>query len=184
MSKSILAVLFAALLVGGGIAVLAVVLRLMLGGFCRGLIARLERLGFRRREQRRQRGDAYLAAGDVGRALREFRTAFFLSSIRCDRALVEAVHNHHASLLSRFIAITEERQGGSVRLMSLAKAEHLVAERTHLLRRHFVLRARRAGDGQLRAVRRKLRVNRRELRTCLSQLVAEAHRCGAGGRFH
>ncbi len=87
-------------------------------------------------------------------------------------------------LLSRFIAVTEEVQGGTVRLMSLAKVDRLLTERGDLQRRYFVVRAKGTRDGELRNIYRKLRENRRELEACLRQLEAEIAGSRSVARYH
>jgi hypothetical protein len=144
----------------------------------------IERRRFASRQERGRRGDRYLESGDVPRALEAFLGAFYLDTIVSDRDLLSAVHNHHTGLLSRLITVTEEVQGGTVRLMSLAKADKLLTERTDLHRRYF-----RARDGAGRAehtrdLYRKLHENRRELRTCLRQLVSEITASRAAEQFH
>ncbi len=143
----------------------------------------LERLRFTRAQQRSRRGDAFLQRGEVEKALREFSRSFYLDAHISDRGLLSEVHNHHTGLLSRFIAVTDDLQGGTVRLMSLAKAERLLSERTDLQRRHLSLRDRRQ-RGALRDIQQKLRENRGELQACLKQLVAEIQASRRVQRLH
>ena len=120
-----------------------------------------------------RRGDALRERGDLDGALRAFEAAFFLSAVR-NRGLASTVANHHTGLLSRLIAITEDVQGGTVRLLSLAKVDRLLSERSELQRRYL-------GNAGVAHWRRRREVgcqlgqNRHELRAALRQLIAEIH---------
>jgi hypothetical protein len=165
--------LFAFVLVLFSLALILFIVSLLYAAVHLPLGRALERRRFANRQERSRRGDRYLEVGDVPRALEAFLGAFYLDTIVSDRELLSAVHNHHTGLLSRLITVTEEVQGGTVRLMSLAKADKLLTERIDLHRRYF-----RARDGggrveQTRDLYRKLHENRRELRACLRQLVIE-----------
>src|SRR4051812_44515037 len=87
-----------------------------------------ERQRFARSVARARRCDGLLREGNTDQALRELRAAFYLHPVS-NRALASAVANHHTALLSRLIAITNDVQGGSVRLLSLAKTDRLLTER-------------------------------------------------------
>ena len=179
-----LSAILAALLVVVSIALLLFVVSLLFNALHFPIGKMIEQRRFARRQERGRRGDAFLERGDVDRALQEFRSAFFFAPIVSDRNLLSRVHNHHTGLLSRFIAVTEDLQGGTVRLMSLAKVDRLLNERSDLQRRYFNLRDRRNRDGQLRDVYRKLAENRRELEACLRQLVAEIRASRPVARYH
>ncbi|MBI1814484.1 MAG: hypothetical protein HYR72_05870 [Deltaproteobacteria bacterium] len=135
-----------------------------------GVIANLERWRINRYVERARRGDVLRERGDLDGALREFQAAFFLSPIR-SRSLASMVVNHHTGLLSRLLAVTEDVQGGTVRLFSLAKVDRLLNERSDLQRRYFV--SRNAGDRRHRELAQQLTQNRRELHAALRQLIVE-----------
>jgi len=173
----------ALLLVLGSLALVLFLVSLLFNALHLPLGRTLERRRFGARQERARRGDALLESGDVAGALAEFRRSFYLDTVVSDRTLLATVHNHHTGLLSRLIAVTEEVQGGTVRLMSLAKADRLLNERADLQRRYF--RARDGGHStQAREHYRKLRQNRRELQTCLEQLVAEIGAARPEERVH
>lgn len=178
-----LSALLALLLVLGSVALLLFLVSVLFNAAHIPLGGAVERRRFAARQERSKRGDRLLESGDVSRALTEFRRSFYLETIVSDRTLLAPVHNHHTGLLSRLIAVTEEVQGGTVRLMSLAKADRLLSERIDLHRRYF-----RARDGtnaaQTRDLYAKLEQNRRELAVCLQQLVAEISASRAEERVH
>lgn len=168
-----LSVLLALVLAAVSLALLLLVVSLLFNALHFPIGQALERRRFARLQERRRRGDTCLERGELEGALRAFRAAFYLTPIVSDPSLVSEVHNHHTGLLSRFIAVTEELQGGTVRLMSLAKADRLLTERSDLQRRYFTARQRRARDGTLGEMYDRLGGNRRELELCLTQLVGE-----------
>jgi hypothetical protein len=135
------------------------------------LLAVMERRSVERCLTRSRRGDVLRERGDLEGALREFHGAFFLYLVR-DRQLASRVANHHTGLLSRLIAITEEVQGGTVRLFSLAKVDRLLSERSELQRRYFNRRASPKRES-LREIEQQMDENRNELRAALEQLVGE-----------
>ncbi len=141
-----------------------------------------ERQRFARHAARARRADALLQRGNVEQALRQLRAAFYLRAVR-SRALASAVANHHTALLSRLIAITSDVQGGSVRLLSLAKADRLLTERSELQRRYFAARqgARRE---RVREIEAQLHANSGELEGTLQQLVAEVRAARQPARSH
>lgn len=178
-----LSAFFALLVVAASVALLLFLISLLFNALHLPLGGALERRRFTQSQERSRRGDKLLESGDVPGALEEFRKAFFLDPIVSDRTLLSPVHNHHTGLLSRLIAVTEEVHGG-VRLMSLAKADKLLNERSDLQRRYF-----RAVDGQRnsgppRELYSKLKQNRGELQVCLRQLVGEIGSARAGERIH
>jgi len=179
-----LSAVFALLLVAASVALLLFIISLLFNAVHFPLGRVLERRRFTLSQERGKRGDRLLRDGDVDRALEEFRKAFYLDSIVSDRTLLSPVHNHHTGLLSRLIAVTEEVQGGTVRLMSLAKVDRLLNERTDLQRRYFRARDGKGSAGLPRDLYGKLKQNRRELQTCLRQLVAEIAASGRGERVH
>jgi len=97
---------------------------LPLGGF-------FERQRFARYVARARRCDQLMQHGDTEQALRQLRAAFYLYAVS-NRGLASSVANHHTALLSRLIAITSELQDGTVRLLSLAKTDRLLTERSEL----------------------------------------------------
>ena len=176
--------LLAILLVAGSVALLLFIISLLFNAVHFPLGRAIERRRFAQSQERSRRGDKLLQDGDVLRALEEFRKAFYLDAIVSDRTLLSPVHNHHTGLLSRLIAVTDEVQGGTVRLMSLAKADRLLSERSDLQRRYFRARDGNGSAGHPRELYRKLRQNRRDLQLCLRQLVGEIAASRAEERFH
>jgi hypothetical protein len=174
---------FALVLVAASVALLLFIVSLLFNAIHLPLGGAIERRRFAQSQERARRGDKVLGNGDVPRALEEFRKAFYLDAIVSDRTLLAQVHNHHTGLLSRLIAVTEEVHGG-IRLMSLAKADRLLNERTDLQRRYFRARDGNLSAGQPRELYGKLRTNRHELQLCLRQLVGEIATQRAGERYH
>jgi len=151
-------------------ALLFAAVRAPLGGF-------FERQRFARHVARAERGDALLREGRGDEALPLLLDSFYLGIVR-SRGLSSTVNNHHTGLLSRLIAMTSEAQGGTVRLLSLAKADRLLAERVVLQKRYFSTRQ---GPSH-RTVLEQLETNRRELRATLTQLIDEVRGARAQGR--
>lgn len=141
-----------------------------------------ERQRFARYAARARRCDALLQQGNVEPALRELQAAFYLPVVT-SRPLASTVANHHTALLSRLIAITSELQGGSVRLLSLAKTDRLLTERSELQRRYFAVRQG-APRERLHAIQAQLQTNSRELGTALQQLIAEVRGARQSTRYH
>jgi hypothetical protein len=126
---------------------------------------------FAAHQQKAKQSDVLLKLGAADAALRQLRAAFFLEPVR-QPALLSEVVNHHAALLARMISLTNELCGGSVRLLSLAKADRLLSERNELQRRYL-----RAYENlqpvRLRDLTQELECNRMELEQALDQLFAE-----------
>jgi hypothetical protein len=162
---------------GAALALLAYISALLLGAARAPLGGFLERRLFARHVARAERGDALLRQGRGDEALPLLLDSFYLATVRT-RGLSGTVNNHHTGLLSRLIALTSEAQGGTVRLLSLAKADRLLAERAALQKRFFSTRP---GSPQ-RAVAEQLDGNRRELRATLAQLVEEVRAARRQGR--
>jgi hypothetical protein len=114
--------------------------------------------------------------------LRQLRAAFYLYAVS-NRALASTVANHHTALLSRLIAITSDVQGGTVRLLSLAKADRLLTERSELQRRFFAAKQG-APRLRLREIQRQLDANSRELAAALQQLISEVRAARQPPRYH
>jgi hypothetical protein len=142
----------------------------------------LERQRFARYVARARRCDGLMQQGHTDQALQELRAAFYLHAVS-SRALGSAVANHHTALLSRLIAITSDLQGGTVRLLSLAKTDRLLTERSELQRRYFALRQG-APRQRVRDLQAQLRSNSRELEAALQQLIAEVHAARQPARYH
>ncbi|HUI24563.1 MAG TPA: hypothetical protein VL403_00660 [Candidatus Kryptonia bacterium] len=129
-----------------------------------------------------RRGDALREQGNLDAALHAYQAGFFLHPVR-DRQLATTVANHHTGLLSRLISITEDMQGGTVRLFSLAKVDRLLNERSDLQRRY--LANRQSSDRQRqREVDRQLAQNRSELQAALRQLIVEIQGSRPAERLH
>lgn len=149
--------------------------RLPLGGV-------LERRRFARHAARARRCDELLERGETDEALRQLQAAFYLYAVH-NRSLAGAVTNHHTALLSRLIAITSDVQGGTVRLLSLAKADRLLSERSELQKRYFT--ARQGGRPEhLSNLQSHLDSNARELAATLRQLIAEVAAARQPPRVH
>ena len=174
--------LLATVLVFAAMGVLLYLVGLLFNAASLPLGGLFERQRFARHAARLRRGDALMEQGNVEQALREFRAAFYLHAV-VSRSLGSAVANHHTALLSRLIAITSDVQGGSVRLLSLAKADRLLTERSELQRRYFAARqgARRE---RVREIQAQLQSNSAELSAALQQLVAEVHAARQPARYH
>jgi hypothetical protein len=141
-----------------------------------------ERQRFARRVARARRCDALLQQGRVEPALRQLRRAFYLHLVS-NRSLASAVANHHTALLSRLLAITSGVQGGTVRLLSLAKTDRLLTERSELQRRYVAARQGPRRE-RLRELEAQLHANGRELGTAVRQLVTEVRAARQPERSH
>jgi hypothetical protein len=142
----------------------------------------IERQRFARYVARARRCDALMQRGQTEQALRQLRAAFYLYAVT-NRALAGAVTNHHTALLSRLIAITSDLQGGTVRLLSLAKTDRLLTERSELQRRYFAAKqgARRE---RVREIQAQLQTNSRELESAVQQLISEVRAARQPARYH
>ena len=174
--------LLAAVLVFAAMGVLLYLVGLLFNAASLPLGGLFERQRFARHVARLRRGDALLQQGDVEQALRQLRAAFYLHAVG-SRSLASNVANHHTALLSRLIAITSDVQGGSVRLLSLAKTDRLLTERSELQRRYFAARqgARRE---RVREIQAQLHANGNELEATLQQLIAEVRAARQPARSH
>jgi hypothetical protein len=142
----------------------------------------LERQRFARYVARARRCDMLMQRGETDHALRQLRAAFYLYAVT-NRTLASAVANHHTGLLSRLISITSDVQGGTVRLLSLAKTDRLLTERSELQRRYFA--AKQSPRSQRsREMHHQLLQNSRELEAALAQLIAEVHAARQPARYH
>jgi len=142
----------------------------------------LERRRFARHVARARRCDGLLQEGRTDQALQQLRGAFYLHPVS-NRALASSVANHHTGLLSRLIAITADVQGGTVRLLSLAKTDRLLTERSELQRRYFAVRQSSTRQ-RVRELQEQLRANSRDLEAALQQLIAEVHAARQPPRYH
>ena len=142
----------------------------------------LERQRFARHVERARRSDELLQQGDVEEALADIRAAFYLYAVY-NRNLASAVANHHTGLLARLIAITSDLQGGGVRLLSLAKTDRLLSERSDLQLRYFAARQGAPRD-RVREILHRLGQNSRELDAALQQLVNEVGNARRPALFH
>ncbi len=130
-----------------------------------------ERRRFARYEARASQCDELIKHGEQQRALELLHAAFYPYTVR-HRELASRVVNHHTALLSRAIALTAEAQGGTVRLLSLAKVDRLLSERSALQRRYFSASPGKGKDSR-HEVNVALRMNGRDLSAALHQLVTE-----------
>jgi hypothetical protein len=131
---------------------------------------------------RARRCDDLLKRGATDEALRQIQAAFYLHAVH-NRALASSVTNHHTALLSRLIALTSDVQGGTVRLLSLAKTDRLLTERSELQRRYFSARQSTRPE-RLRDLQTQLDANAHELTVTLQQLVAEVAATRQPPRYH
>lgn len=182
MIATMLNALLATLLVFASAGLLLYLISLLFSAASLPLGSWLERQRFARYVARARRCDALMLRGDAEHALRQLRAAFFLYAVH-SRSLASAVANHHTGLLSRLISITSDVQGGTVRLLSLAKTDRLLTERSELQRRYFAVRQS-ARVPRRREIRQQLEVNRRELEGALQQLVAEVGAAWQSPRYH
>ena len=174
--------LLATLLVVVSLGLLLYLLSLVFNAASLPLGGLLERQRFARCAARARRCDALLQQGNIDAALRQLRGAFYLHPVST-RALSSTVANHHTALLSRVLSVTNDLQGGTVRLLSLAKTDRLLAERSELQRRYFAAKQSRRSE-RVREIQRQLRVNSRELDAALEQLLAEVRAAHQPARFH
>ncbi len=142
----------------------------------------LERRRFARYVSRARRCDAFIQQGRTDQALRHLQSAFYLHEVST-RALASSVANHHTGLLSRLISMTSDLQDGTVRLLSLAKTDRLLTERSELQRRYFAARQSPRRD-RIRDLRAQLHANSRELHSAVEQLIAEARSLRQPPRYH
>jgi hypothetical protein len=177
-----LATFVAIVLAVASLAVISYVLRLVWRAAFPSLRPLFERQRIDRYVARARRGDECLQKGELDAALAEFQAALYPHVAR-ERALAQAVINHHVGLLSRFIAAADHLHGERVRLMSLAKADRLFQERIALQRRYLTVLQ--GGSRQrLREIDHQLGSNTRELRTTLAKLAGEIKAERGGVRYH
>lgn len=174
--------LFATLLVFVSVGLMLYLIGLLFNAASLPLGGLLERQRFARHVARARRCDGLLQQGRTDQALQELLAAFYLHAVN-SKALASAVANHHTALLSRLIAITSDVQGGTVRLLSLAKTDRLLTERSELQRRYFAARQG-AARQRLAQLTEQLRTNSRDLEAALHQLIAEVHAVRQPARYH
>lgn len=174
--------LLATVLVFASIGLLLYLVGLLFNAASLPLGGLLERQRFARYVARARRCDAFMQHGDVDAALEQLRAAFYLHAV-ANRSLATAVANHHTGLLSRLISITSDLQGGSVRLLSLAKTDRLLTERSELQRRYFAAKQSPRSERR-RELRRQLEANGRDLEAALQQLIAEVRAARQPARYH
>jgi len=174
--------LLATILVFASVGVLLYLVGLLFNAASLPLGGVLERQRFARYVARARRCDALMQEGQMDRALGVLRAAFYLHAVS-NRALAGSVANHHTALLSRLIALTSDVQGGTVRLLSLAKTDRLLTERSELQRRYFAAKQS-PRSPRLRELRHQLDANSRELAAALQQLIAEVRAARQPERMH
>ncbi len=177
-----LSALLATVLVFASVALLLYLVGLLFNAASLPLGGLLERQRFARYVARARRSDLLLQRGEVEQALQQLRAAFYLYAVS-NRALATSVANHHTGLLSRLISITADVQGGTVRLLSLAKTDRLLTARSELQRRYFA--ARQGGRRErLREIHAQLITNGRDLEAALQQLIAEVRAARRPSQYH
>jgi hypothetical protein len=142
----------------------------------------LERRRFARYVARARRCDVLIQQGRTDLALRQLRAAFYLYAVS-SRSVSMSVANHHTGLLSRLISMTSDLHDGTVRLLSLAKTDRLLTERSELQRRYFAVRQGARKD-RLREIQTQLSANSRDLETALEQLLTEARAVRKPAQYH
>ena len=174
--------LFATLVVGASFAILFYLGGILFSALSVPLGNLLERQRFTRHVARARRSDELLQQGEVDEALLEIHAAFYLYAVY-NRNLASAVANHHTGLLARLIAITSDLQGGGVRLLSLAKTDRLLSERSELQRRYFAARQGSPRE-RVREILHRLGENSRELDTALQHLISEVRNARRPAMYH
>lgn len=174
--------LFATLVVAASFAILFYLGGILFNALSTPLGNLLERQRFTRHATHARRSDELLQQGDINNALAEIHAAFYLHAVY-NRNLASAVANHHTALLARLIAITSDMQGGGVRLLSLAKTDRLLSERSELQRRYFAARQGSPRE-RLREILHRLGANSRELDAALQQLISEVHNARRPVMYH
>ena len=174
--------LLATLLVFVSVGLLLYLIGLLFNAASLPLGGMLERQRFARYVARARRSDELLQQGQVDEALRQLRAAFYLYPVST-RGLATAVANHHTGLLSRLISMTSETQGGAVRLLSLAKADRLLTERSELQRRYFAARQGTRRE-RVRELEAQLHHNAREIEAAVQQLVVEVGAVRRPPQYH
>lgn len=174
--------LLATLVVSASVGLLLYLVGLLFNAASLPLGGWLERRRFARYVARARRCDAFLKQGRTDQALRQLRAAFYLHEIS-NRSLATSVANHHTGLLSRLLSMTSGLQDGSVRLLSLAKTDRLLTERSELQRRYFAARQS-PRQGRVRELRSQLHANSRDLDAALEQLMTEARALRQPARYH
>ncbi len=177
-----LSAVLAALIVLAAIGLLLYLIGLLFNAASLPLGGWLERRRFGRYVARARHCDALLQQGRADQALQQLRTAFYLYEVS-SRSLASSVANHHTGLLSRLISITSELQDGTVRLLSLAKTDRLLTERSEIQRRYFTAKQS-PRAARLREIRTQLHANSRDLESTLGQLIAEARAARQPARYH
>jgi len=174
--------LLATALVFASVGLLLYLTTLLFNAVSLPLASVVERQRFARYVARARRCDSLMQQGDLEQALRQLRAAFYLYLVS-NRNLASTIANHHTGLLSRLISITSDLQGGSVRLLSLAKTDRLLTERSELQRMYFASRQGSRGT-RVRDLQQQLRQNGRDLEAALEQLIAEVRAARQPQRYH
>lgn len=91
--------------------------------------ARRSKLG--RKQRLLKNADELAKQGALEQALSRLQEAFMLDHTPLDPVLIESISHHHLSILSRLIALSDQR---AARLPHLAVVEDLLASRAQLLR--------------------------------------------------
>lgn len=139
-----------------------------------------ERRRISRSLARGRSADRHMAAGDVAAAVAAIRLAFYLRPLSSSASAAQ-VANHHTGLLSRLLALSSEERRDGVRLLSLAKVDRLLAERSALQRR---LLAETQNRTQRHEVETRLTGNAAELAKALDQLASEVLATHRAERTH
>lgn len=177
-----LTALLALAVVTVSLAVIVYLSAALFGAFNFPLRAWWERGRLDRYAARARRGDRWLATGAVDRALADFQSALYPYPATTPE-LAAAVAHHHTGVLSRLIAAADRLQGGTVRLLSLAKVDRLLSEHAALQRRYLTTRQS-GGSERVRAAEADLRENIDELRAALDALTAEILATASTTRYH
>lgn len=164
------------------VAVIGYILFLVLAALDWQPATQFERWRFMRFARRIRAGDHALESGQVEAALRAFRAAFYPHAAR-SRAMAEEINRHHTALLSRLIAAADELQGGTVRLLALAKVDRLFHERRDLQRALLTIDGSRHRE-RLENVRAEFAANTEQLRAAFEALNIEILSSRPQKRYH
>lgn len=142
----------------------------------------VERWLVKRHVERARQADQLLADGKNDEALAVLRAAFYLTPVS-SLDLSSLVGNHHSGIISRLLAITSEYQGGTVRLLALAKVDRLLSERRKL-QSSYVAARQSPGPERTRELLEQLAENRTTLEAALQQLIAEVRTARRDAIYH
>lgn len=144
-----------------------------------------ERLRFKQREKHLKTADELIEKGAFLPAFEALRRAFYFEQLRLERELVDKINNHHISILSRVVIVSEKL---SRHIPNLAIIEDLLMTRGELMRSFFEARSSREAllkkrsrevpgwaldeyASKLHELKDKLTTNRRSLESQLDKVL-------------